>query len=553
MTLRTGKLFAIVLLVMLLVGCNLPFKNLPGMETAIPAGQDQTSTPFQPSQETASPIEVATQVPPGDPDDPVTPYPTFTNVPTLTPYPSFTPQPTNTPFPTLTSFPTATIAIVSPTEAPTQGSIYSSVDRTRYLINLSMDYANHFVNVSEVIYYTNRTGYTLQNMVLAVNSNLWQDTFLLGQVTVNDGSPIGYDLTGQWLTISLVQPMMPGETIKVGIGYSIDLPYSTAKVENFGYTSRQTNLIDWYPYVPPFINGNWTLPDPYGFGENLVYDKADFFVDLGFVDPYSTPIVAASSRSTHNNGVMHFELLDARNFSFSMSYDFLMQSSYAGNVEVINYYFPEDSYAANRVLDVTVRSVNTFSQVFGTYPHTVLSVVETELNDGLETDGLYFLSSGFYKYFNDSIQNNLSVIAIHETSHQWWYGGVASNQAMEPWLDEALSTYSELIFFEQNYPELVQWWWNFRIYSRNPSGWVDSPIYNFNYFADYVNAVYFNGAEFLHLVRQRTGGQAFYQFLSNYYNQFNGSIATTQDFINLVQSTSGQSISDLVDQYFYYH
>lgn len=548
--LRKIRTLYIVAAIVFLVGCNLPFKNLPGMVTPVSVDPLGTSTPFQPGEETIAPLDLSTATSPLEVV--ISPTPTFTSVPTFTPFPSLTPAPTNTAVPTLTSLPTATTVIIVPTEAADLPPLYAAVDRTRYLLNVSMDQANHFANISESIYYTNRTGYTLQNIVLGVNSNLWKDVFILGQVTINDLAPASYDITGQWLTIGLLQPIIPGETIKIGVGYSIDLPYSSAKVENFGYTTRQTNLIDWYPFIPPFENGNWVLPDPYGFGENLVYDKADFFIDLSFTDPYNQPVVAASSGYTQNNGIAHYELTNARNFSFSMSYDFLVQSSFTGGVEVQHYYFPEDAIAAGRVLDVTTQSIATYSEVFGPYPHTMMTVVETELNDGLETDGLYFLSSSFYKYYNGSVQNNLSVIAIHETAHQWWYGSVASNQATEPWLDESMATYSELIFFENNYPDLLQWWWNFRVYSHNPAGWVDSPIYSFNYFADYVNAVYFNGAEFIHLVRQRIGDQAFYQFIAGYYNQFNGSIATTQDFLSLVEAYSGQSINDLVADYFYY-
>ena len=38
------------------------------------------------------------------------------------------------------------------------------------------------------------------------------------------------------------------------------------------------------------------------------------------------------------------------------------------------------------------------------------------------------------------------LLAAHETGHQWWFERVASDEAKEPWLDEALTTYSELVF-----------------------------------------------------------------------------------------------------------
>ena len=531
-----------------IVGCSLPFKNLPGMLTITPSATDLTASTAT-DYPTFTPLPSLTQV--SATTEPSvtateTTLPTETAVPTETP----TAGPSNTPIPTLTSLPLPTDAVVQ--ELPTEPSVpaYAAVERTRYLITVSMDYDHHFANISEDVYFTNNTGYPLDSLVFGVNANLWQNVFTLGSVTTNGQAPAYISLNGQWLTVGLLQTLQPGETTKVGIAYTLSLPYSSAKVENFGYTARQTNLIDWYPFIPPFKNGNWQLPAPYGFGENLVYEKADFYIDLSFADPSGQPVVAASTQAVSNNGVMHYEFPNARNFSFSFSHDFEYSFANIGGVQINNYYFPEDAAAAAKVLEVTAASIDVFSNIIGPYPHTQMTAVETELNDGLETDGLYFLSSSFYKQYTGSIQNNLSVIAIHETAHQWWYGGVASDQANEPWLDEALATYSEYMYFDTKHPELLQWWWNFRVYSHNPSGWVDSSIYSFGYFSDYVNAVYFDGAEFLHNVNKRIGRQAFYQFIATYYANYNGRIATTQDFFSILGQVTNMNIDDIKAKYF---
>jgi aminopeptidase N len=36
----------------------------------------------------------------------------------------------------------------------------------------------------------------------------------------------------------------------------------------------------------------------------------------------------------------------------------------------------------------------------------------------------------------------------HEVAHRWWYGLVGNHSVYEPWLDEALATYSALIALE---------------------------------------------------------------------------------------------------------
>ena len=86
-------------------------------------------------------------------------------------------------------------------------------------------------------------------------------------------------------------------------------------------------------------------------------------------------------------------------------------------------------------------------------------MVEADFLDGMEYDGLYFLSKGFYNLYSGGPADYLTAIAAHETSHQWWYSAIGNDQALEPWLDEALATYSERLFYENLHPEGLVWWW----------------------------------------------------------------------------------------------
>jgi len=522
------------LFVLLLTSCSPILANLSTDPQPIKsyifvtANPQPTATPFQPVR--------------------ITP----TQLPTLTAYSTSTQVPTNTPIPTQTEpIPPTDIPSVTPPAAPTSPPP-AAVERPQYSISLLFDYAGHAATVSETVIYPNRSGEALSTINLAVNSNLWSGVFALQTISINDQTWGNYSLTGQWLTINLDMPLQPGQAIKIGVGYQLTLPYSSAKFENFGYTARQTNLIDWYPFVPPYKNGQWLLPDPYPYGENLVYEKADFRINLTFADPANQPVVAASAPSTLENGNLVYKLNNARNFTISASSDYLVSSADANGVTIYNYYFPSDANAAAMVLELTRMSVNTYSTEFGNYPHTTLTVCETDLNDGLETDGLYFLASSFYRAYDGSVTNNLSTIAVHETAHQWWYGAIANNQATEPWLDEALATYSEHVFYEDNYPSLLNWWWNFRIYSHSPSGAVDSRLYDTGTFRGYVNAVYFDGAIFLQSLRDRIGDDAFFAFLRDYFTRSNGRIVTADDFFAILDLHTSTDISDLTNKFFLY-
>lgn len=481
----------------------------------VTANPQVTATPFQPSPNTLTPIPIPTIIPP-TPTPP--PSPLAPDISHLTPDTShLTPAPL----------------------------------RPQYTLSVQMDYANQRVTVSQVILYPNQTGETLPSLVLGVNPNLWADVFFLDNLTLND-APAEYTLNSQWLIIGLNPPLQPGETAKIGISYRLKLPYSSTRYENFGYTWRQANLIDWYPFVVPYAGSNtWVLRDPHPYGENLVYPLADFRVSLTFTDS-APPVVAASAPARYENGAFLYDFPNARNFTLSLSPHLLVQTAEADGITIYNYYFAEHAAAAAHVLEMTRQAVLTYRSVYGPVPHSALSIVETDLNDGLETDGLYFLASNFYNAFDGSIRNNLTVIAVHETAHQWWYGGVANDQALEPWLDESLCTYSERIFYEYNYPGALNWWWNFRIHYYNPTGYVDWRIYDTAAFRAYVNAVYFQGAKFLEGLRSRMGDAAFLAFLQDYYARNRGRIATSSDFFALLAEHTSTDYSDLIRAYFVY-
>jgi len=486
----------------------------------VTANPQATATPFQPGSITDTPLPVIATIAPTE---------------TLTPSPIPTEPPP-------TTVPTDTHPAPPPVTAG---------DKPQYAISAVMDYANHLVTVSEVVVYPNQTGETLGSLVLGVNPNLWAGVFTLQSLTVNDGAG-DYSLNGQWLTVNLNPPLQPGQAVKIGLGYQLTLPYSSAKYENFGYTYRQTNLIDWYPFVVPYAGGGtWVLRDPYPYGENLVYPLADFRVSLTFTDS-QPPVVAASAPASYENGALVYTLPNARNFTLSASPHFLVDTVDAGGILIYNYYFVENANAAAHVLELTRQAVLTYSNLYGPYPHTALSVVETDLNDGLETDGLYFLAASFYNAYDGTVRNNLSMIAVHETAHQWWYGAVANDQAVEPWLDESLCTYSERIFYENNYPGSLSWWWNYRIYYYSPSGYADWHIYDTGTFRTYVNAVYFQGAKFLEGLRSRIGDAAFFAFIQDYYARNRGRIATTNDFFAILDEHTDVDYSDLVRTYFTY-
>ncbi len=221
-----------------------------------------------------------------------------------------------------------------------------------------------------------------------------------------------------------------------------------------------------------------------------------------------------------------------------------------GDVTVSSYYFPFSEQGGQAALQASAEAVSVYSNRYGAYPHKTLSLVMGDFNDGMEYSAFFYLSRDFYSLYDGTPANYLTFVAVHETSHQWWFEQVGNDQAEQPWIDESLATYSERVYYENIHPDLINWWWSYRIDFYKPQGFVDIPIYDGLGFRPYTNAAYFQGAHFLEELRARIGDEAFFAFLQDYLAQSRGKIVTANDFFRILKEHTSTDYSDIVRQYF---
>lgn len=478
------------------------------------------------------------------PDSSITPTAAFTA--TQTPEPTSTPTPAP---PTPTASPSP-----QPTEAP--------LPLSQYTLAVDFDYDQRAGRVDEQIVYVNASADTLDELRLMVELFAYPGSFALTGLWWDDGAPVE---NAVWENIQirfpLRQPLAPGQSVTVRIAYEFRLPSQSSLTGSrpipIGFTARQANLVDWYPFVPPYRSGKgWLAYPPSFYGEHLVLDLADFEVNLRLTGPENLLVAAsaAPAASDPGSGELHYRHERARGFALSIGSDYQSETAQAGGVTVTSYYFTLHDQAGKHALKAAVEALELYEQIFGPYPHDTLAVVQADFLDGMEYDGLFFLSKAFYNLSNGTPADYLVAIAAHETAHQWWYGVIGSDQANEPWMDEALATYSEYLYYEHYYPEALDWWWANRINLDNPRGWVNSSVYNARgapqSYEDYRSAVYLNGAYFLHDLRQAAGDEAFFAFLKDYTARFAGDIAFSGDFFALLAQHTQADLTPVLDRYF---
>ncbi|MGB7339793.1 MAG: M1 family metallopeptidase [Phototrophicaceae bacterium] len=450
----------------------------------------------------------------------------------------------------INSIPTSTTIAATDTPQPTVSAfecgIEASGEHIQHTVVANIDYTTKTIQVSQKISYRNDESVALAEIVFAVEPNAYEGSFALEQINIDGLEPF-HTLNRNRLTVRLPINLNPGCIAQIDLRFSIAVPrigIGTGSFKGFfGYGERQMNLGHWLPTPTTRINGEWLLHDAQNIGEQNVLEQADWDVTLNVTGANTMKIASAGALLSNTDNQWHYRMNSARDFTISLSPSWVISEQTTQGGTVIQVYHFGDTIrtvndtqvnGAAHALTISVQAFEQYESLFGDYPYERLLVVQGDFPDGMEFSGLVFVSTNWFYSFDGGIQNYLSMITIHEVSHQWWYAQVGNDAAYDPWLDEAFATYSEYIYIEEYYPQFREWWWSFRIAWFNPQGNVDSDVYQFATGRDYINAVYLRGVQLLHNLREDIGTEEFFDLLANYANAANGQVATSELFWSLL-------------------
>ncbi len=424
--------------------------------------------------------------------------------------------------------------------------------RTIYDLDVTLDYAQHTVSVVQRITYFNRSDQAMSELLLLIPPRYFAGVYSQGNIS---GELITQSReNGIQTMLSLEPALQPGASTQIQIIFTLLLPNRQGV---FGWSDMQTNLMEWFPIIPPFnaatgwqvnervVDGTNTI-----VGEYIAAESADFNLRLRLTGAVQDLTIAASSEGIEQPGFIEYHLPLARSFSLSISDRFVVQEAQHQGVTILTYVFPQHRDAGQAIIEVAKNALDMFAELCYPYPRQTLSLVAADFQHNMETDGMLLINKVVIDFYRDAPLNNLTFLIPHEISHQWFYSLVGNDPAREPWLDEAFATYSEALYYERFQPDHLGWWWENRVEWYKPSGWVDSSTSIPGGYTAYRDAVYLNGAKFLHSLRQLVGDEAFFAAFKQYVVNNTYKIASGNDFFKAIRNHSDADFSALIQQYF---
>lgn len=391
-------------------------------------------------------------------------------------------------------------------------------------------------------------------------SPMTQITFdLANNMTVSQvlqrGIPLGFSQNSDEELVIILPT-----TQNTGVLDSLTVTYSGNPVSS-GFGSFEVNTHNGKPIL-------WTLSEPYGAKGwwpckqdlNDKIDAIDVYITSPQFNPDGDAYVAVS------NGLELSQVVNGTNKTTHYKHQYpipaylvaIAVTNYAvyshevpnnGNpFPVVNYVYPENLALAQSQTPVTVDIMNLYFSLFGEYPYANEKYGHAQFGWG-----------GGMEHTTVSFMGGLDRgLIAHELGHQWFGDKVTCGSWKDVWLNEGFATYLAGLTIENLDGEATFNYWKQQTIGSvtvGPSGAVyltDTDTLNVNRI--FSNRLTYNkGAMMIHMLRKKLGDALFFQGCQNYLNDpsLAYGYAKSEDFIGIMETTSGQDLSEFFNDWLY--
>lgn len=268
--------------------------------------------------------------------------------------------------------------------------------------------------------------------------------------------------------VLLNKPLAPGQRIIIHTPFTVKIPGSFSRL---GHAGQSYQITQWYPKPAVYDKNGWhpmpyldmgefysefgdftvriTLPSEYvvaASGELMTASEKDFLVTKLANNEKSPPGQTSIRSEPSAEKTIEFTAKAVHDFAWFADKDFIVEQSsvqLASGRTVNTNTFYRPKYAKNWTgsVEYVNRSVLFYSDHVGEYPYPQATAVDGALvaGGGMEYPMITVIGGVGSK-------RTLDNVITHEVGHNWFYGILASNERVYPWLDEGLNS-----FYEQKY------------------------------------------------------------------------------------------------------
>jgi hypothetical protein len=387
-----------------------------------------------------------------------------------------------------------------------------------YDATMKLQYYTRYVSVDSVATVTNTSGTSIDRLEFNTIAARLGGGMVVTRATV-DGQPVTVTVSDQTVVVPLGGVLADGWTVQVRLTYKAHLR-SDLTGSNWLFTRANgiLSVYRWLPWVSrrvPFNRPNhgdpFITPVSPSVRVRITTDRSMVFATTG-------------DRIAVSGLTQTFTASNVRDFTITASPFYRVARSTIGNVLISVYY--RAGAPATSLMSAARNAISRMSALVGAYPYRTFKVAQSSGRYGMESPELIWIPTGV-------TTSNVRYLVTHETGHQWFYGLVGSDQAYEPYTDEAVTDF------------LARYVLAMRRASRCSTARLDLSIYRYSSTC-YYEVIYIQGGNFLDDLRRRMGSTTFWSALRNYVADNRYRIVATRTLLDALDAATSL---DLVPTY----
>ena len=363
------------------------------------------------------------------------------------------------------------------------------------------------------------------------------------------------------IKLILPSPLAPKSSVNIETPFHVKLPDNFSRS---GHIKQSYQITQWYPKPAVYDKKGWHEM-PYLDQGEFYGEFGNYEVNISLPEKYvvaATGILKEEEKKEGGGKRLHFQQDNVHDFAWFADKDFAVahDSMQLGSrtIDVYAYYKKGHEADWKNGLSYIKSSIRTKSNWVGEYPYNIVSVVEDagKGDGGMEYPTITLIS-------RTPGEKNLDFVINHEVGHNWFYGILASNERLHPWMDEGMNTYYDNRYNLQQYGNTGIEVFDVKspfIRNRIPADPLhtllqsittvkkDQPIETSSEkfsILNYNAVAYTKAGDWMKLLEQEMGQAAFDKLMHEYYERWKFKHPYPEDFRALAEEISGKNMHSL--------
>ena len=365
---------------------------------------------------------------------------------------------------------------------------------------------------------------------------------------VGPGGALAFTHADDYVTLTLDHAYSTGEQVFFTVyyhGHPVE-----GGLQAMAFDTRSTGKVIASLSEPYFAHTWWPCKDlmedkPDSMGIAIEVDTAFYVGSNGTLDS----IVTASA----NSHTFHYtERYPIATYLFSIAvskyqvwHQYYYYNGGADSMLITNAVYPDQySYSLPR-WGIVPTAIQYFADAYGPYPflNEKYGHSNFQWGGGMEHQTMTSMVGSSFGFAEATV--------VHELSHQWWGDMITCASWHDIWLNEGWASYSEAVYYlAKSGWSTYRSYMNGMAYTGGGTIWCDDTTDVWRIFNGGLS--YDKGSWVPHMLRGVLGEEAWAAGVDAYYNsQYQYGAATTEDFKNVFEQSSGRDLDWFFDEWIY--